>query len=252
MEWKRDDGGRAAAGFRGDAGDCVVRALAIGTGRPYREVYDELAERNAALKPKRNAKPRPRSARNGTPRRVYEPWLFEHGWLWCPTMAIGSGCTVHLVAHELPAEGPIICRLSRHLAAVVDGVIRDTHNPSRDGTRCVYGYFEPGAHRYLDSRQPRARQATRGCLRPRPGGSDEQRHNDGEQDEEPEERGHPKAQPDRQQDDQDGKDDTGRARSPLTAESLPHGVGSPPPSAGAGSPPPSAGGAGFDGSGSIA
>lgn len=27
-----------------------------------------------------------------------------------------------------------------------DGVIRDTHDPSRDGTRCVYGYWtaEPG------------------------------------------------------------------------------------------------------------
>jgi len=37
-----DDGGRAAAGFRGRAGDCVTRAIAIATGKPYREVYDAL------------------------------------------------------------------------------------------------------------------------------------------------------------------------------------------------------------------
>jgi hypothetical protein len=34
---------------------------------------------------------------------------------------------------------------SRHLVAVIDGVIHDTHDCSRDGTRCVYGYFQPSA-----------------------------------------------------------------------------------------------------------
>lgn len=31
-----NDGGRAAAGFRGKAGDCVCRAIAIAAERPYR------------------------------------------------------------------------------------------------------------------------------------------------------------------------------------------------------------------------
>ena len=35
----RNDGGRQAAGYRGPAGDCVCRATAIVTGRPYRDVY---------------------------------------------------------------------------------------------------------------------------------------------------------------------------------------------------------------------
>ena len=43
--WAYDDGGRAAAGFKGEAGDCVTRAIAIATGRPYREVYDALWQR---------------------------------------------------------------------------------------------------------------------------------------------------------------------------------------------------------------
>ena len=30
-----DDGGRADAGFKGDTGDCAVRAIAILTGIPY-------------------------------------------------------------------------------------------------------------------------------------------------------------------------------------------------------------------------
>lgn len=127
-----DDGGRADAGFRGDAGDCVTRAIAIATGLPYRVVYDDLANRNG------------KTVRDGVPRRVFQGYLEELGWDWTPTMRIGSGCTVHLRADELPT-GRLIARLSRHVCAVVDGVVHDTFDPSRDGTRCVYGYFAPRA-----------------------------------------------------------------------------------------------------------
>ena len=30
---------------------------------------------------------------------------------------------------------------TEQLVAVIDGVIHDTYNPSRNETRCVYGYF---------------------------------------------------------------------------------------------------------------
>ena len=40
--WKFDDGGRTKAGYKGFAGDCVCRAIAIATGIPYRDVYDAI------------------------------------------------------------------------------------------------------------------------------------------------------------------------------------------------------------------
>lgn len=43
MNWVYNDGGRADAGFKGEAGDCVTRAIAIAMDRPYKEVYNELA-----------------------------------------------------------------------------------------------------------------------------------------------------------------------------------------------------------------
>jgi hypothetical protein len=55
-------------------------------------------------------------------------------------MKIGSGCRVHLRERELPS-GRLIVSVSRHMVAVIDGVIHDTHDPSRGGTRCVYGYW---------------------------------------------------------------------------------------------------------------
>lgn len=130
-----NDGGRAEAGFQGTTDDCVVRSIAIATGRPYREVYDALF---ALAKAKGEKKPSPR---HGVSRKVYEAYLRSIGWEWVPTMRVGQGCTVHLRADELPS-GRIIARLSRHLCAVIDGVIYDTFDPSRRGTRCVYGYFQ--------------------------------------------------------------------------------------------------------------
>lgn len=56
-------------------------------------------------------------------------------------MQIGSGCQVHLREDELPS-GRLIVKVSKHLTAVINGVIHNSHDPSRDGTRCVYGYWD--------------------------------------------------------------------------------------------------------------
>ena len=142
--WTYDDGGRSAAGFKGKAGDCVCRAIAIATERPYSDVYDELNRRCKPYNERRKARGKTANAgsRTGVPREVYEPLLLEWGWRWTPTMRIGQGCTVHLRADELPI-GRLVVSVSRHICAVVDGVVHDTYEDSRDGTRCVYGYYQP-------------------------------------------------------------------------------------------------------------
>jgi hypothetical protein len=150
MTWTYDDGGRAAAGFKGDAGDCVTRAIAIATGRPYAGVYDMMwaglrshastYNDKVAKRIRRGGGRRGTTPRNGVSKKVSRVYLEALGWTWVPTMAIGSGCTVHLRADELPS-GRLIVAVSRHLVAVIDGVIHDTHDCSRGGTRCVYGYW---------------------------------------------------------------------------------------------------------------
>jgi hypothetical protein len=150
MSWRLDDGGRADAGFKGSTGDCVTRAIAIATERPYAEVYGEIARRNRdyyATTRSRNKAKRTGTLRSATPREgafkeAYAPYLIELGWTWTPTMSIGSGTTVHLRPSELP-KGRLIARCSRHLVAVIDGVAYDITDPTRDGTRAVYGYWSP-------------------------------------------------------------------------------------------------------------
>lgn len=75
---------------------------------------------------------------------VYKSLMFRYmdvlGWKWVPTMKIGQGCRVHLREDELP-KGRLIVTLSHHFAAVIDGVLHDLSDCSRNGTRCVYGYW---------------------------------------------------------------------------------------------------------------
>ena len=136
--YMENDGGREAAGFKGKTGDCVTRAIAIALEKPYSEVYEALNATKLGMRQTKRV--RGSSARTGVSRRVYESYLKAQGWSWVPCMGIGTGCKVHMDASELPS-GRIICRLSRHLATVIDGVLHDTFDCSREGTRCVYGYF---------------------------------------------------------------------------------------------------------------
>lgn len=166
MQFTYDDGGRAAAGFRGDTGDCVTRALAIAMQLPYQEVYDAMAEGNQGQRvTKKSLRSRGAARRLGartaahgitTGRKWFKDWMAARGWKWVPTMGIGTGCKVHLHDGELPL-GRLIVAVSKHYTAVVDGVIHDTHDPQREthwintvngvqstgvSRRCVYGYWQ--------------------------------------------------------------------------------------------------------------
>jgi hypothetical protein len=146
----------------------VVRAIAIATERPYQEIY-ELVNRAATRERTGKRKRGISNARTGVYKGSIHRVMKELGWEWTPTMQIGSGCKVHLRADELPA-GRLVVSVSKHLTAMVDGVIYDTHDCSRRGTRCVYGFWSEGARaramkrdaRYAVADQEQERSATFG------------------------------------------------------------------------------------------
>ena len=154
MKWVFDDGGRAEAGFKGRTGDCVCRAIAIATQRPYKEIYNLI---NEFAKSERRGKRKSgvSSAREGVYKTTEDKVMKMLGWKWIPTMLVGKGCKVHLQEDELP-KGRLVVRLSKHSTAVIDGVIHDTYDPNDRGVwvdaygnnittnRCVYGYYVKG------------------------------------------------------------------------------------------------------------
>jgi hypothetical protein len=146
IHWTPDDGGRAAAGFRTSAGDCVTRAVAIATGLPYTLVYDRLADGNARQRRSKHDASRAcgvRTAAHGI--AVRRPWfrayMHEIGFTWHPCFEVGTNALVHLSAPELP-PGRLVVVLQGHYAAVIDHVLHDTWDCSHDGTRRVFAYWQ--------------------------------------------------------------------------------------------------------------
>ena len=150
-EFRYNDGGRSEI-YKGEARDCVVRAIAIAAQLPYKDVYSDLYIFTGC------------SPRNGVSKKASRAFITEVlGWKWVPTMKFGQGCTVHLHPDELP-KGRLIVSLSKHYTTMIDGVINDTYDPCRyrsvpdvgqdlklgewrnssgvhSVSRCVYGYY---------------------------------------------------------------------------------------------------------------
>ena len=131
--WIKNDGGRAEAGYKGNANDCVVRAFAIVMELPYKVIYDDVSYFM-------EAHGEPRSARNGVPEHIVEKYMRNYGWKFVPAKQIGNDTNMHLNKTELPG-GRIIADIKNHVCAVIDGVINDTYDWSKDGEETVYGYW---------------------------------------------------------------------------------------------------------------
>ena len=133
MQWTYNDGGRSKY-YKGHTGDCVCRAIAIANKMDYKDVYDLINKYSKEEESNSHA-------RTGVSKDIVHKILTDLGWSWVPTMRFGVGCKTHLKEDELPKNQTIIARLSKHITCIVDSVIHDTYDCSRNSTRCVYGYY---------------------------------------------------------------------------------------------------------------
>lgn len=148
MKFVYSDGGRSKYFDGRNAGDCVTRAICNATGMDYKVVYDRINELENTMKV--GKRERKGSARSGVRKKVLHYYIEkELGWVWHPTMQIGQGCKVHLDNTELPG-GTIIVDVSHHETCLKDGVLYDTYDCTRDGDRCVYGYWTPPTKESLE------------------------------------------------------------------------------------------------------
>ena len=112
--FRYDDGGREAAGFKGRAGDCVTRAIAIASGADYREVYKAAAKLNAD-------RGRPRSARNGIHKQDRNTLAKMFG-LEKVKLPRGPRPT-YSEAYE--RYGNVMVSTTKHVCSIIDGELRD-------------------------------------------------------------------------------------------------------------------------------
>lgn len=154
MKFNYNDGGRSKYFKADNVGDCVTRAIAIATGRDYKEVYDTLNEMAKRESVKRHRRHKRSQSRNGVFKETWKRYLRDIGWIHHKTCELGSRSEkVKFVDGALP-NGTLIVQLSKHITCVIDGVINDTYDCSKkeyydwesgdlmvNDKRCVYGYW---------------------------------------------------------------------------------------------------------------
>lgn len=130
-----NDGGRKAAGYKGEARDCAVRAIAIATGKPYREVYTGLFL-TAKTWPGRGRRARAiiksPSPRTGVFVEVVSDYLESIGW---------RESKVHVRLNDvlnMSIKHPAVLSIRKHITAMVDGGVHDTWD-----CRMTSGRFAP-------------------------------------------------------------------------------------------------------------
>jgi hypothetical protein len=127
MPYQFNDGGRALAGYKGSAGDCGARAIAIALCMDYKTAYDLLANAN---KKAGNAK----SARNGISKEIYSDVLKTLGWIWVSAPKFEGRKARCSDMHS----GTVIARQAGHYVAVINGTPQDTWDCSH---KMVYGFW---------------------------------------------------------------------------------------------------------------
>ena len=128
-QYEYNDGGRAAAGFKGKYADCGVRAMAIACQISYDEA--DVRCKSACLFGKRGS----RSLSKGIFKEDMTDALKKLGWVWRPApkfVGRKARCS------DMP-KGRVIARMSHHFVAVIDGVPHDTWDCTN---KMVYGYWE--------------------------------------------------------------------------------------------------------------
>jgi hypothetical protein len=127
MSYVYNDGGRKQAGYKGLAGDCGARAIAIALDMDYQAAYNLLAQANKNCG-------KSKSARNGIDKDIYSDVLKSLGWFWVSAPKFDGR---RAKTADLPA-GTYIARQAGHFVAVKDGIPQDTWNSSE---KMVYGYW---------------------------------------------------------------------------------------------------------------
>ena len=122
-----NDAGRSKSKRSRQKNDCVVRAIAIATGRGYDEIYDELAAKG-------------RKCGRSTPKKLWQDYLNNVGTRYFfPAIMGQKRMSVTKFVDTYP-QGMWVVHIAKHLFACVNGVVFDVNQPRPDA--CVYAAWK--------------------------------------------------------------------------------------------------------------
>jgi len=134
-----NDGGRALAGFKGSTRDCGCRAVAIATGRDYREVYSFL---NRMSKVEHLPRGWNKShSRTGVHAITMHKYLKALDFKWTSCVYQDNDRFMCINKDDLPM-GRLVLYMHRHFAAVINHVLYDTWNSGSGRYYQLKGYWK--------------------------------------------------------------------------------------------------------------
>jgi hypothetical protein len=134
-KWLQHDAGRSTSKRPKARNDCTVRAIAAVTGAPYDAAYEWIAA--GGRKSGKRFKLKPFFAAN--------VFLHDADWrfAWTPYPAVKGERRMNVIAFVAThPRGRYVIQVSKHVIAVVDGVLIDDHLPRLNA--CVYGAWTVG------------------------------------------------------------------------------------------------------------
>lgn len=139
MKFIYNDGGRSNYFKANNVADCVCRALCNTTGIDYKVMYDLI---NKISKLEKRSKTS--NARSGVYKESYKKILKALQAEEVKVQEFGSNKKCHLKDEDLInyQKGRYILSLSHHFSSLIDGVLVDTYDCSRDGDRQVYKMYK--------------------------------------------------------------------------------------------------------------
>ncbi len=114
-----------------------TRAISVATGMDYKDCYMLI---NKYIEEEGYDELYIQNCRQEIVKTVIKKILADLNIQNCWRSKFSQGCIIHLKKEELPL-GTIIVQISKGLTTLIDGVIQDIYDPSRDGTRCVYSIW---------------------------------------------------------------------------------------------------------------
>lgn len=140
LDYKYNDGGRKADGYKGEARDCVARAIAIATEQDYEKVRQDLIGETKRFREKSRSRAAKRlksnTIMNSVRPEIYGPYLKSLGWQKVSN-GFGSSEKMKMTVEDVPM-GNVIVATRKHLAAVIDHVVQDAFD-SRTSKKWVDG-----------------------------------------------------------------------------------------------------------------
>lgn len=130
LKFQLNDGGRSLAGYSGQTGDCVVRALTIALDGSYINMHSHLNQMAWELEKSQRSK-------SGAATGFYNSTLshmmkkFKFKWVKNRTKSF-----------SIPNKGTYIVAFPTHVCVVKNGTIHDTHNPFNELGNFVLGYWQ--------------------------------------------------------------------------------------------------------------